>query len=163
MDYLIELCTEGRVAGIGMGTATASVRAVLGEPDDETVAREPHVLIYGAMELVFSAGALEMITLGFGRPFGDLPPPGEIARQWTDGPSGNVVAALGERGIDLAPQPHPDDDVLDYRTTTLRGDIVNVTFASGQLSGVACSRGERAAPRILFMPAPPGSRQGERT
>lgn len=162
MDYLIELCTEGRVAGIGMGAATASVRAVLGEPDDESVAHDPHVLIYGAMELVFAADALEMITLGFGRPFGDLPPPGGIARQWTDGPGGTVVAALAERGIDLAPQRHPDDDVVDYRATTPRGDIVNVTFAAGRLSGVACSRGERAAPRIRFMPAPPGSRQGER-
>lgn len=163
MDYLIELCTEGRVAGIGMGTPTAGVRAVLGEPDDESVARDPHVLVYGAMELVFAADALEMITLGFGRPFGDLPPPGEIARQWTDGPSTNVVAALRERGIDLAPHPHPVDDVADYRTTTPRGDIVNVTFAAGRLSGIACSRGERAAPRILFMPAPPTSRHAERT
>jgi len=139
-----------------MGTSPAQARAVLGEPFDESVTRDPRLLVYGAVELTYAGGALEMITLGFGPSFADLPPalaPG-MPRMWGDLPRDGALAALAERGVALTPHPHPSDGVRDYRASTARGDIVNVTFAGDRLSGVVCARGDRTAPRILVMPAP---------
>ena len=156
MDHLTELCREGRVAGVGMGTPLDRVRALLGEPYDQSAAREPRVLVYGALELSFIDGALEMTALGFGRPLEDLPPalaPG-MPRMWGDLPRAGVLAALRDRGVALTPHPHPSGDVHDYHVATPRGDIVNVTFAGDRLSGVVCARGDRTAPRIMVLPAP---------
>lgn len=156
MDNLVELCREGRLAGVGMGAPLDAARAALGDPDDESVSREPYVLVYGAIELSFVDDVLETITLGFGRPLEDLPPAlvGGIPRQWSDMSRERVIAALAERGIELDPHPHPDAGTRDYRTRTVRGDIVNVTFDGDELFGVACARGDRSVPRIRFMPPP---------
>lgn len=160
MDNLVELCREGRLAGIGMGTPLGHVRAVLGEPDDESVSQEPYVLVYGTIELSFVDGVLETITLGFGRPLEDLPLPlaGGIPRRWSDVSREGVLAALAEREVELTPHPHPVDGVHDYRASTVLGDVVNVTFDGDQLSGVVCARGDRTAPRILIMPPPQSAR-----
>jgi hypothetical protein len=156
MDHLVELCREGRIGGVGMGVPEATARAVLGRPDDETVSYDPHVLLYGGVELAFADGELEMITLGFGHLLEDLPAslPGEIPRIWGEGDRETVLASLSGRGVALTAHPHPGDGVHDYTATTTMGDVVNVLFTGGRLSGVACSRAERAAPRILFLPAP---------
>jgi len=156
MDNLVELCREGRLAGIGMGAPLDAVRDAYGEPDDESVSREPHVLVYGAVELSFVDDVLETIALGFGHPLENLPLPlaGGIPRQWSDMPRDRVVAALAVRGVELAPYPHPADGVRDYRTLTVRGDIVNVTFDGDDLFGVACARGDLTRPRIRVMPPP---------
>lgn len=156
MDHLIELCREGRVSGVGLGASPAQARALLGAPYDESVAREPHVLVYGAVELTFSAGELEMITLGFGTSLHDLPPSlaHGVPRKWADLPREVALAELREHGIELESHPHPDARTRDYRATTVLGDIVNVTFDDHGLAGVACARGNRTAPRVLVMPAP---------
>jgi hypothetical protein len=156
VDHLVELCREGRIAGVGMGAGPDHVRAALGEPDDESAARDPHVLVYGAVELSLVDGVLELITFGLGRPFGDVPPAraGGVPRRWSDLDREGVLAALRERGVELTPHPHPVDGMRDYRAATVLGDVVNVTFDGDRLSGVACARGERSEPRILYLPAP---------
>lgn len=156
MDHLVELCREGRVSGVGLGATPGQARALLGEPYDESVAREPYVLVYGAVELTFSGGELEMITLGFGTSLHDLPPSlaAGVPRKWADLPREIALATLRAHGVELARYPHPDARTYDYRATTVRGDIVNVTFDDHGLAGVVCARGDRTAPRVLVMPAP---------
>lgn len=156
MDHLVELCREGRVSGVGLGAPPERARALLGEPYDESVTREPHVLVYGAVELTFSGGELEMITLGFGTSLNDLPPSlaHGVPRKWADLPREVALAELREHGVEPARHPHPDARTYDYRATTVLGDIVNVTFDEHGLAGVACARGDRTAPRVLVMPAP---------
>jgi len=156
MDHLVELCREGRISGVGLGAPESQARRLLGDPYDESVSRDPHVLIYGAVELTFSADELEMITLGFGTSLNDLPLTlaHGMPRMWADLPRESAVAALRQRGVDLEPHPHPDTRTADYRSTTVLGDIINVTFDDQGLAGVACARGDRTAPRVLVMPAP---------
>lgn len=156
MDYLVELCKEGRFAGVGMGVPEATARAVLGTPDDESVSDDPHVLVYGGFELAFTGGELEMITLGFGRILHVVPEKlaGEVPRQWSETDRDGVVDALAERGVTLTPHAHPGAGVFDYCATTVLGDLVNVTFTGERLTGVVCARADRTAPRIAFLPPP---------
>lgn len=156
MDHLVELCREGRISGVGLGAPESQARRLLGDPYDESVSRDPHVLLYGAVELTFSGGELELITLGFGTSLNDLPLTlaHGMPRMWADLPRESAVAALRTRGVDLRPHPHPEAGTCDYRATTALGDLVNVTFDPHGLVGAACARADRTAPRVLVMPAP---------
>ena len=99
---LFDLIATGTIGGVTTGSTPADVRARFGEPDDESIQREPRIWKYGAFEVTFRSGIVELLVVEL---FQDLP-----KFIGADGLSAATTRAEVERllrGRGIAYQPYP--------------------------------------------------------